>query len=165
VRDIESRNHALTAGDVGFRYVVQALQQAGRSDIIYLMNRSADIPGYAYQLKKGATALTESWQAFDNVSNNHMMLGHLMEWVYSGLGGINYSSYSIVIAPQMVGSITWARTSVQTPKGLVSCYWTSNADHTQWTIEGDIPEGVKAEVRLPDGKTRQVIGGHYKFHN
>lgn len=165
VRDIESRNHALTAGDVGFRYVVQALQQAGRSDIIYLMNRSADIPGYAYQLKKGATALTESWQAFDNVSNNHMMLGHLMEWLYSGLGGINYSSYSIVIAPQMVGSITWARTSVQTPKGLVSCYWTSNADHTQWTIEGDIPEGVKAEVRLPDGKTRQVIGGHYKFHN
>jgi hypothetical protein len=163
VRDIESRNYALTAGDVGFRYVVQALQQAGRSDIIYLMNRSADMPGYAYQLKKGATALTESWQAYDNVSNNHMMLGHLMEWLYSGLGGIRYGYANrqspIVIAPQMVGSVTWAKTSVQTPQGRVSCHWTSNADHTQWTITCTVPDGLKAEVHLPDGRIQSVGGG------
>lgn len=180
IRDIESRNYALTAGDVGFRYVVQALQQAGRGDIIYRMNCSADIPGYAYQLKQGATALTESWQAYDNVSNNHMMLGHLMEWLYGGLGGIWYGKLpkdgghadastrdprqKIVIAPQMVGRITWARTSLQTPLGPVACCWTSNAAHTQWTVECDIPGGAAAEVRLPDGRVMSVgEGGAPRF--
>ena len=164
VLDIESRNYALTAGDVGFRYVVQALQQAGRSDIIYLMNRSSDIPGYAYQLKKGATALTESWQAYDNVSNNHLMLGHLMEWLYSGLGGIRYGhGQPVVIAPQMVGSVTWAKTSLHTPTGFISCHWTSNADHTEWTVECDIPAGAHAEVRLPDGRVMKAESGHIRY--
>lgn len=164
VRDIESRRYALTAGDVGFRYVVQVLQQAGRSDVIYKMNRSSDIPGYAYQLKKGATALTESWQAYDNVSNNHMMLGHLMEWFYSGLGGIRYAGGSLpIIAPQMVGSVTWAKTSLHTPRGLITCHWTSNADHTEWTIECDIPAGTRAEVRLPDGRVMTEESGHGKY--
>lgn len=166
VRDIERRNYALTAGDVGFRYVVQALQQAGRSDIIYLMNRSSDIPGYAYQLKQGATALTESWQAYDNVSNNHLMLGHLMEWLYSGLGGIRYGGGGpVVIAPQMVGDVTWAKTSLQTPHGRVSCHWTSNADHTVWTVEVDIPSGSRFEVHLPDGRVMDVGAGTSKFHS
>ena len=164
VRDIESRNYALTAGDVGFRYVVQALQQAWRSDIIYQMNRSSDIPGYAYQLKKGATALTESWQAYDNVSKNHLMLGHLMEWLYSGLGGIRYGyGPTITIAPQMVGGVTWAKTSIHIPAGLVSCHWTSNADHTEWTVECDIPAGTLAEVHLPDGRVMKAESEHIEY--
>lgn len=169
VRDIESRDYALTAGDIGFRYVIQALQQAGRSDVIYKMNRSSDKPGYAYQLKKGATALTESWQAYDDVSNNHMMLGHLMEWLYSGLGGIRYGSQSgsipqtVIIAPQMVGNVLWTKTSLRIPAGLVSCHWTSNSEHTHWTIEVEIPDGICAEVHLPDGRVQQVPGGHHLF--
>jgi len=50
------------------------------------MNTRDDVPGYGYQLRKGATALTESWAALESVSNNHLMLGHLMEWFYEGLG-------------------------------------------------------------------------------
>ena len=92
-----------------------------------------------------------------------MMLGHLMEWLYSGLGGIRYGYTNrqspIVIAPQMVGSVTWAKTSVQTPQGRVACHWTSNADHTQWTIACTVPDGAKAEVHLPDGRIQSVGGG------
>ncbi|MBO7141081.1 MAG: family 78 glycoside hydrolase catalytic domain [Prevotella sp.] len=189
VRDIEQRGYALTAGDVGFRYVVQALQQNGRSDIIYLMNHNDTVPGYAYQLKQGATALTESWQAYDNVSNNHLMLGHLMEWLYSGLGGITHLNpqpstlhsqlstlnsqpstlnsqpftHHFMIAPQMVGDVTWARTSLNTPKGKVSCYWTRDPSKGTWTIDVTIPEGSDAEVHLPDGRQVTVKEGKHSF--
>jgi hypothetical protein len=168
VNDIQQRGYALTAGDVGFRYVVQALQQNGRSDIIYLMNTNDQVPGYAYQLRQGATALTESWQAYDNVSNNHLMLGHLMEWLYSGLGGICPSDnawHHIVIEPQMVGSITWARTSLNTPKGRVECYWTKDAQSGQWTVEVTISGGSDAEVHLPDGRNVSVGSGTATFHS
>lgn len=168
IADIEKRNYALTAGDVGFRYVIQALQQNGRSDVIYKMNTRDDIPGYAYQLKKGATALTESWQAYDNVSNNHMMLGHIMEWLYSGLGGISQSEEGcawqhIVINPQMVGDITWVKTSYNAPNGKISCDWTRNDDSSSWTINLSIPKGSDAEIHLPDGRIENVTSGNYSF--
>jgi hypothetical protein len=169
VRDIEQRGYALTAGDVGFRYVLQALQQNGRSDIIYKMNHNDTVPGYAYQLKQGATALTESWQAYDNVSNNHLMLGHLMEWFYGGLGGITplhsggVGGSSFVIAPQMVGDITWAKTSLNTPRGLVSCHWTNL--NSSWSVDVTIPEGSDAEIHLPDGRRVNVKEGKHRFHH
>ena len=164
VRDIESRGYALTAGDVGFRYVVQALQQNGRSDVIYRMNHNPDIPGYAWQLKKGATALTESWQAYDDVSNNHLMLGHLMEWLYGGLGGIRpVAPDRLVIDPQMVGDVTWARTSLQTAGGPVRCDWTKSPESGAWTVSVEVPQGYRAEIRLPDGRTLTALPGSHAY--
>ena len=57
------------------RYWTQILVKSsgtGRSDLIYRMNSRSDVPGYGYQLKQEATALTESWQALPTVSNNHL---------------------------------------------------------------------------------------------
>ena len=85
---MRAHNNGLTAGDIGYRYLLKVLDDEGRSDVIFDMNDRSDVPGYGYQLAKGATALTESWQALPSVSNNHFMLGHIMEWFYSGLGGI-----------------------------------------------------------------------------
>ncbi|MBQ3629874.1 MAG: family 78 glycoside hydrolase catalytic domain [Prevotella sp.] len=174
VRDIEQRHYALTAGDVGYRYVVQALQRNGRNDLVYLMNRNDAIPGYAYQLRQGATALTESWQAFDNVSNNHMMLGHLMEWLYGALGGITFnddmeqggSGWShIIIAPQMVGDVTWAKTSLNTPNGTVSCHWTRDLTAGTWTVDAVIPQHALANILLPDGRTIETGSGHHHYQS
>ena len=168
VGDIERRGYALTAGDVGFRYVVQALQQNGRSDIVYKMNHNDNVPGYAWQLKKGATALTESWQAYDNVSNNHFMLGHLMEWLYGGLGGIQATDDAwrhIVIAPQMAGSVTWAKTAIDTGRGKVACHWTKSPDAKEWRVEVSIPAGSEAEVCLPDGRTEKGVTGKKTFYS
>ena len=65
------------------------MDDGGASQMIFDMNNRDDVPGYGFQLKKGATALTESWAALENVSNNHLMFGHIMEWFYSGLAGIS----------------------------------------------------------------------------
>ena len=158
----------VTAGDVGYRYVLQALREGNRSDVVWQMNRRDDVPGYAYQLKCGATALTESWQAYDNVSNNHLMLGHLMEWLFQAPGGIRQAEGSIawrhiVIEPQMVGTLTWAKTSYQSPNGPIICNWTASADRTQWTVSVTVPKDADAIVHLPDGSHRQVATGEYMF--
>jgi alpha-L-rhamnosidase len=75
VKDVESRGNAITAGDVGYRYLLRALADGGRSDVIFTMNNQSDKPGYGYQLKKGATSLTEAWDARRSSSQNHFMLG------------------------------------------------------------------------------------------
>ena len=170
----EGANVVVTAGDVGFRYVLQSLREGGKNELVWQLNRHDDIPGYAWQLRHGATALTESWQAYDDVSNNHLMLGHLMEWLFQVPGGIrqaplesistaNVAWRSIVIEPQMVGTLTWAKSSYQSPQGLIVCHWSASPDRSDWTVDVTIPEGSKAEVRLPDGMRRQVGSGNHHF--
>jgi hypothetical protein len=63
VRTCATRGNALTAGDVGYRYLLRALADGGRSDVIFDMNNQSDKPGYGYQLAHGATSLTEAWDA------------------------------------------------------------------------------------------------------
>lgn len=57
VQDIRSRGNALTAGDVGYNYVLRALEQSGNSQVIFDMNSRYDVYGYGYMLAQGATAL------------------------------------------------------------------------------------------------------------
>jgi alpha-L-rhamnosidase len=156
---IRKYNYALTAGDIGFHFLVDALDKGGYSDIIYQMNNRDDVPGYGYQLKKGATALTESWPALENVSNNHLMLGHIMEWFYSGLAGIGQEDSSVgfkllKIRPQPVGDITSASGTFHTPYGWVSTDW--KKQDNLFAMNVTIPANSSANVYLPV-KTGQTV--------
>ena len=154
VKDIEARNNSLTAGDIGYRYVLRVLQEAGRSDVINKMNNRSDVPGYGYQIAKGATALTESWAALPTVSNNHLMLGHLMEWFYSGLAGISQAEGSVAfqqieINPQVVVGVNQAEASFKSPYGEINSAWTKEGK--SFTLNVEVPFGCDAKVILPSG--------------
>ena len=152
VDSIYAGNKALTAGDIGFHFLIQALDEGGASQLIFDMNNRDDVPGYGFQLKKGATALTESWPALENVSNNHLMLGHIMEWFYSGLAGISQEDNSIAfnhikIRPQPVGDITHAKGSFHSPYGWITTNWKKTA--TDFSMEVQIPVNTIATVYVP----------------
>ncbi|SFW52465.1 family 78 glycoside hydrolase catalytic domain [Chitinophaga sancti] len=145
-------NNKLTAGDIGFHFLVQALQEGGASQLIYDMNCRNDVPGYGYQIAKGATALTESWPALAEVSNNHLMLGHIIEWFYNGLAGIQQSASSIayrdiVIKPEIVGDITHVKASYHIPDGIIRSEWELKNQH--FTLHVSIPSNTKASIMLP----------------
>lgn len=156
ITDIKSRNNALTAGDIGYKYLLKVLSDAGRSDIIFDMNNRKDVPGYGYQIAKGATALTESWQALPNVSNNHFMLGHIMEWFYESLAGIGQASNSvayksIVIKPENVGDLTFAKANYQSPYGLIASDWKMEENLFKFNVA--IPANTNAIIYLPAKKS------------
>jgi alpha-L-rhamnosidase len=158
IKDIRNRNNSLTAGDIGYWYLLRVLEDAGRSDVIFDMNSRSDVPGYGMQIAKGATALTESWAALATNSNNHFMLGHLMEWFYSGVGGIRMEKNGIAfnrikIYPEIVGDLTFAKTSYQSPYGLIATNWKKSDSGLSLAIT--IPANTKARVYLPI-KTNQI---------
>ena len=188
VKDIKSKNNGLTAGDIGYRYVLRVLEEAGRSDVIFDMNSRSDVPGYGMQIAKGATALTESWAALPTVSNNHFMLGHLMEWFYSGIGGIRQDENAVAfnklrIEPEVVGDLTFAQTQYDSAYGKVETNWRKTVNGFELDVH--IPVNTTAVVYLPaannqtvaeanhssfkmlgnkDGKAMVAIGsGAYKF--
>lgn len=157
---IVANNKALTAGEVGFHYLIEALTSNGQSQLLYEMNNRDDVPGYGFQLKKGATALTESWPALENVSNNHLMLGQIMEWFYNGIGGIRQSDNSvafknIIIKPSVVGDLKNANTNFETPYGAIKTNW--NISNDSFKLDVEIPSNTSALIYLPAISSKNIM--------
>jgi hypothetical protein len=152
VRDVESRDHAITAGDVGFRFLLRALADGGRSDVIYKMVNQDDKPGYGYMLKKGETSLTEAWDANLTTSHNHFMLGQITEWFYHDLAGIASDPAGpgfkrIIIKPQPVGDLQWAKASYESVRGKITSEWKREGE--KFTLKVTIPANTTARVFVP----------------
>ncbi len=151
VDDIRSRGNHVTAGDIGYHYVVDALLDGGRSDVLYDMLERTDTPSYGYQLAQGATALTEAWDANPSSSQDHFMLGHAEEWFYRGLGGIqvNLSAAAprqIVLQPSLEGKLTSVRTRYLSSLGPIRSEWERGPSATAYTF--DLPPNAAATVLL-----------------
>jgi hypothetical protein len=152
VRDVRAHGNALTAGDVGYRYLLRALADGGRSDVIFDMNNRSDKPGYGYQLKHGATSLTEAWNARRGSSQDHFMLGQIQEWFYHDLAGIGCDPAGpgfkkIIIHPQPVGDLTWVKASYDSIRGMIVSNW--KRDGAQFTLSVTIPANTTATIFLP----------------
>jgi alpha-L-rhamnosidase len=164
ITDIRKRGNAFTAGDVGYRYLLRALADGGRSDVIFDINNQSDKPGYGYQLKMGATSLTEAWDAGRDSSQNHFMLGQIQEWFYHDLAGIQNDPASagfkkIIINPQPVGDVTWAKASYNSIRGKIVSDW--KRDGGKFILNVTIPANTTATVFIPAKSAGDVtVGGN-----
>ena len=151
IADIRNHSNHVTAGDIGFHYVVRALTDAGRSDILFDMLSRTDSPSYGYQLAKGATTLTEAWDANPKSSQNHFMLGHAEEWFYRGLAGIDLdmarpAPRQIMIRPALLRQAHGASATIESVLGTIHAAWTCG---DSWSLDVEIPPGASATVYLP----------------
>jgi hypothetical protein len=165
VADIRQHSGQVTAGDIGFHYVVRALTDSGRSDVLLDMLHQTGKPGYGYQLAHGATALTEAWDSNPESSQNHFMLGHAEEWFYRGLGGIDFdlsrkSEARILIHPAIVGDVREVKTSYLSKMGKIESDWSRSGklrSSEVLNMRVVVPVGATATVVFPDKYSRWII--------
>lgn len=154
VADIHAHGDHVTAGDIGFHYVVRALTNYGRSDVLAAMLSRTDSPSYGYQLARGATTLTEAWDANPDSSQNHFMLGHGEEWFYRGLAGLTFDlsrspEDAITLEPSLLPDVGSVSASYLSPMGLVRIGWRRTGNGA--LVEASVPPGAEAVLRLPAG--------------
>ena len=156
---ITSAKNQVTAGDIGFAYVIRALSQAGRGDVVYAMLKQTTGPGYLYQISHGATSLTEAWDANPADSQNHAMLGHVEEWLYNGLGGINPDPAGpgfkkFFIHPQPQSALTSVDAEYHSVRGLIVSNWQQSG--TGLTLSVTIPVNTTATITIPTSNPAAV---------
>jgi alpha-L-rhamnosidase len=155
VATIRAAQNHVTAGDIGFHYLVRALTDYGRSDVLFDMLSRTDPPSYGAQLAAGATSLTEAWDANPNDSQNHFMLGHAEEWFYRALAGIDFDrsrtrTEQLHIAPAIVGNLISASATFSSSLGLIKSAWQrSSPGSPTLTMDVTIPAGASAKVIFP----------------
>jgi len=168
VADVEQRGNALTAGDVGFHYLLRALAQGGRSDVIYQLNNQSERPGYGFQLAHGATSLTEAWNADPRSSQNHFMLGQITEWFYHDLAGIQCDPEGpgfrkIIIKPALLDDLTWVKASYDSVRGPIRTAW--ERENGRVALHVTIPPNAAATVHVPArGAAAVTEGGRPAAH-
>jgi hypothetical protein len=152
VDDIHAHEDHTTAGEVGYPYLLRALMQAGRSDVVLAILERKDPPSYGAQLAAGATSLTESWSGSARSSQDHFMLGGAEEWFYRALGGIDFdlsrsTDERITIRPELPEGVGWVKCSYKSVIGEIRSEWRQADGAT--SIDVAIPPKATATLILP----------------
>ena len=152
VTDIRQHGTRLTTGDVGNRYLFQTLARAGLDEVMYAMHNHEEAPGYGFQLKFGATTLTEQWDPRQGSSWNHFMMGQIDEWFFYSLAGIQSNPdekgyQHFLLKPQTPGDLTSLDATYRTLYGEIRVSW--QRTEGEFNLQVTVPANCTAEVWLP----------------
>jgi len=154
ISDLVKRNYQQTAGDIGYHFLIETLEDNGHSDIIYKIANRNDVGSYGYIINQGWTSMPEAWDATASASMNHFMLGHIQQWFFEGLGGISPASEGfakIKIRPEFVSDVNWCSCDYESIYGTIKSHWQSNEKGIELFVE--IPVNTSAFIYLPDETT------------
>jgi alpha-L-rhamnosidase len=166
--------HHIQTGFAGTPFVTDALTTTGHLDDAYRLLLQQECPSWLYPVTMGATTIWERWDSMlpDGTINpgqmtsfNHYALGAVVDWLHRTVGGLaplepGYAR--VLVAPQPGGDLTWARTALRTRHGRVAVSWSlEGADGL--SLEVELPAGVTALVRLPDGTERELGEGAHRL--
>jgi len=168
-------DYRISTGFAGTPFITDALARTGHVEDAYRLLLQTECPSWLYPVTMGATTVWERWDSMlpdgtinpgEMTSFNHYALGAVADWMHRVVGGIAplASGYGeVLIAPQPGGGITWAETSLESKHGRIAVHWTLEAD--ELCIRAEVPEGVTATIRTPDGVERRVDAGEHLIHS
>ena len=162
LEDVAAQDFAVSCGEVGHPSLLRTLAANGRSDLVYRIHHQSDRPGYAWQLERGATTLTEAWDA-SPISHNHFMLGHILEWLHTDLVGLRPDPAApgferFFVRPRPVDTVTWARTTYRSIRGPIEVAW--RREDGVFELEVEVPPNTTAEVHVPAQDPGRVLEGN-----
>ena len=156
---IAAFNNHLATGFIGTPRLLPALHLAGRDDLAYTVLLQQTYPSWLYQVTLGATTMWERWDGwtpgagFESIgmnSFNHYSFGAVGEYLYGVVGGIKPASpgyQTIVIQPVPGNGLTWANTSYNSTRGLISTAWTNTG--VAFNLNTVIPPNTTAQICVP----------------
>ena len=164
VDDIHAHHDRLTTGDVGNRYLFQALLENGYAGLWYKILAHDDVPGYGFQIKKGMTTLTEQWNPEMGASMNHFMMAHINNHFLPDIVGIRIEQGRLIIAPQPMGDLTWAKGSTRLSDGKqIAVAWKKLADGKIEVIV-DTDNDIEYEIKIDYDETEHNDGTYRGKH-
>ena len=164
VEDIRDKHKGhLSTGIFGTKFMLEELSARGQAATAYGIVNQPDMPGWIWMMEHGATTLWEHWEGSDNTfSQNHPMFGSVSQWFFNWLGGIRPAPDAvgfdkILIAPQPVGDLRWAKAEYRSVRGPVKSAW--KKENETFTLQVAIPVGATATVFVPAKDAARVSEG------
>lgn len=139
---------AFICGEVGLPYVIQTARKYGMNDLICEFILKEQHPSYYAFVLDGETTLGEYWESNPR-SHCHDMMGHIIEWYYNGIAGIQplEPGFSKVkIQPYLPESMNEFQCRYETVYGTITVDVKRTGKFLQLKLT--IPESIKYEVDI-----------------
>lgn len=160
-------------GFAGTPYLLFALADNGHFDTACRVLLNSEYPGWLYEVDMGATTVWERWNSImpDGTPNpdgmnsyNHYAYGSVMEFVYRRIAGIETVGAgfkNIRVAPNPCNGLASLKAEYESAHGKIVSGYARKNGKTIFTIE--IPDGVSAEIVLPNEKPIKVACGKFEY--
>ena len=170
---VAERDYRVTTGFAGTPFVTWALSETGHVDAAYRLLLEDGNPSWLYPITMGATTIWERWDSMlpdgsinpgEMTSFNHYALGAVADWLYQVVAGIQPATpgYDEVRPVPTPGpGLDWAKAALDTRHGRVECGWRRTG--AGYVVDARVPDGVKADLVLPDGTTQRLGGGAHSL--
>jgi hypothetical protein len=166
-KSIAQYDYHLATGFIGTPRLLPALHKAGLDHLAYTVLLQQTYPSWLYQVTLGSTTMWERWDGwtpgagFESEtmnSFNHYAFGSVGQYLYSVIGGINSTSpgyKTMLIAPTRGAGLSWASTSYNSTRGLISTAWTNVGATLNLAVT--IPPNTTAQVLVPTADPIGVV--------
>ncbi len=141
----------ISTGIFATKMMFDVLRENNLNELAYKIANQRTYPGWGNMLEHGATTLWETW-AYPKAdpSQNHPMFGSIDAWFYRSLLGINGAApgfEKLIIKPQPVAGLTWARGSYSSIRGKIDVDWSVTGHHL--ILKTTVPANTSAEIWIP----------------
>ncbi|GAA3084008.1 hypothetical protein GCM10010520_33410 [Rhizobium viscosum] len=172
-RVAEDTDDVIGTGFIGTPALLPALTRLGMLDLAEKMFLNRKVPGWLYQVERGATSIWERWDALaedgtiydpDMNSYNHYAYGAVCQWLFEDVAGIkpleNKPGFEeVAFDPAILPALSPVSAWHDTPFGRIEAGWT--LEEGSVTCRLALPEGVTARLEgRSDRKSLQANGAH-----
>ncbi|WP_282947569.1 family 78 glycoside hydrolase catalytic domain [Cellulomonas endometrii] len=170
---VRESGYRVTTGFAGTPFITWALSETGYVDEAYRLLLEKECPSWLYPVTMGATTVWERWDSMlpdgtinpgEMTSFNHYALGAVADWIYQVVAGIRPAAPGyrrVRVQPVPGPGIDHVTAAYDSRAGRIEVAW--RRDEAGFTLDVTVPDGVPAEVVLPDGRVHEVEGGTHTF--
>ena len=163
VNEITNNKPYLDTGSPGLPILLKyIIEDAERADLLYHCLGRTECPGYGFFLSSGETTWPEYWKITGEPSRIHTCYTSIAGYFTKGIGGIrpdpsSYGMQKFIIKPNMVGDLTYAKTTSGSYYGTIVSNWSRSGNKGEFRVE--IPPNTTAKVYLPARDVVDVMEG------
>lgn len=160
---IEKGGYHLNTGFLSTPDLCPILADYGYVGTAYKVFLSGEMPGWLYEVKKGATTIWENWDGINeegkpSASLNHYSKGAIAGWLIQGVCGIKLTNGKLTIVPKPNPALSFAKAVYRSPFGEIKSEWDYEDGQVRYRFS--IPANLTAEVILPDGRREMLEPGY-----
>ena len=145
-RDTLETEGAFVSGEIGLPYVIQTARKYQMNDLICQFILRKEHPSYYAFVLDGETTLGEYWESNPR-SHCHDMMGHIVEWYYNGIAGIQGIEpgfKKIKICPYLPESMHEFKCTYRSAAGEISVQVKEEQDGL--VLQVKVPKGVEYQI-------------------
>lgn len=170
-RVAEETDGVIGTGFIGTPALLPALTRLGMLDLAEAMFLNRKVPGWLYQVERGATSIWERWDAiaedgtiYDPLMNsyNHYAYGAVCQWLFEDVAGIKPVAdrpgfEEIDFDPAILPGLSPVSAWHDTRFGRIEAGWVLEEGRVSCTLT--LPEGITARLSGKDVRKQLKVAG------